>query len=120
MSLLTVVIAVLLVLLVLAVIGGVLFFYIYWWRMQRPAPQLDGTVIVQGLDRPVEVVRDKHGIPHIFAETEADLYRTLGYVHAQDRFWQMEQMRRTAQGRLAEIFGEAALDADRFCRIVGL
>jgi penicillin amidase len=67
----------------------------------------------------VEVLRDKHGMPHIFAQTEADLFRTLGWTHAQDRFWQMEQARRTAQGRLAEIFGEPALEADRFCRIVG-
>ena len=120
MSFPNVVIIVLIVLLVLVLVGAALFLYVYWWRMQRPVPKLDGKVTLPGLDRPIEIVRDKHGVPHVFAETEADLYRALGFVHAQDRFWQMEQARRTAQGRLAEIFGEAALDADRFCRIVGL
>jgi len=110
-----------LVLLFLLVMGaGALFLYLYWWRMQRPVPKLEGVVKTALLEQPVEVLRDKHGIPHILAQTEADLFRSLGWTHAQDRFWQMEQARRTAQGRLAEIFGEPALDADRFCRIIGL
>jgi penicillin amidase len=71
------------------------------------------------LTQPVEVLRDKHGVPAHRRPNEDDLLRTFGWTHAQDRFWQMEQARRTAQGRLAEIFGEPALEADRFCRIVG-
>ena len=71
------------------------------------------------LDAEVEVLRDKHGIPHIYAQTEADLWRAQGFVHAQDRLWQMELNRRVALGRLAELVGPAALDADRFSRIVG-
>jgi penicillin amidase len=65
------------------------------------------------------VLRDQHGIPYIYAETTADLFRAQGFVHAQDRLWQMEQNRRIGRGTLAEVFGEAALDADRFSRIIG-
>ncbi len=107
------------ILLILFLIGAGFFLYIYWWLIQRAAPKLDGEVHVTGMERPVEVRRDKHGIPHIFAENRADLFRALGWVHAQDRLWQMEQNRRIAQGRLAEIFGVPALEADRFSRIVG-
>ncbi len=120
MSFPTLIIALLVFLLIVVLAGAALFLYVYWWRMQRSVPKLDGVVKAAFVDQPVEILRDKHGVPHIYAQTEADLHRALGYTHAQDRFWQMEQARRTAQGRLAEIFGEAALDADRFCRIIGL
>jgi penicillin amidase len=120
MSVPTIVIAFLIIVLIVVLLGGALFLYLYWWRMQRPAPRLDGVIVAPFLEQPVEIVRDKHGVPQIYAAGEGDLFRAMGWVHAQDRFWQMEQARRTAQGRLAEIFGEAALDADRFCRIVGL
>ncbi|MEZ4616178.1 MAG: penicillin acylase family protein [Caldilineaceae bacterium] len=88
-----------------------LFLYLYWWSIQRSNPQLDGTVTIKGFGAPVEILRDKHGIPHIYAQNRADLFRAQGFVHAQDRRWQMEQNRRIAQGRLAEVYGEAALDA---------
>lgn len=98
----------------LAVIG-----YLYWWQIARAQPRLDGETRLVGLNDPVEIWRDKHGVPHIYARTKADMLRAQGYVHAQDRLWQMEQNRRIASGRLAEIFGEAALEADRFSRTVG-
>jgi len=120
MSFSTLTIISLVLLFIVVAAAGALFLYLYWWRMQRPVPRLDGVVAASCLTQPVEVLRDKHGIPHIYAQSEADLFRALGWTHAQDRFWQMEQARRTAQGRLAEIFGEPALEADRFCRIVGL
>lgn len=108
------------VFLLLLGLGSALFFYLYWWRIQRCTPQLDGTLTLPGLEQPVEIRRDKHGIPHIYAQSQADLLRAQGFIHAQDRLWQMEQNRRIARGTLAEIFGEAALEADRFSRIVGL
>jgi penicillin amidase len=108
-----------LIALILVVLGGVLFLFVYWWRMSRPAPRLDGRVPADFLDAPAEVLRDKHGAPHLYAQSEADLLRLLGYTHAQDRMWQMEHSRRIANGRLAEVFGSAALDADRFSRIIG-
>ena len=113
------VILVLALLFAIVLLGGGLLIYIYWWLVQRPAPQHEGELELPELDAAVEVLRDKHGIPHIYAQTEADLWRAQGFVHAQDRLWQMEMNRRVALGRLAELFGPVALDADRFSRIVG-
>ena len=79
-----------------------------------------GTLAMAGLSAPVEVVRDKEGVPHIFAKTEEDLYAALGFVHAQDRLWQMELLRRTGQGRLSEIFGERTFNTDVFLRTLDL
>jgi penicillin amidase len=112
-------ILILFVLFVLALLFSGLFLYVYWWRIQRPSPKLEGRLHAAGLDQPVEVLRDKHGVPHVYAQSEADLWRAQGFLHAQDRMWQMEQARRIASGRLAELFGAPALDADRFCRLVG-
>ncbi|MFN8440044.1 MAG: penicillin acylase family protein [Caldilineaceae bacterium] len=95
------------------------FFYLYYWLIQRAMPQLYGKVKLPGLQDQVEIRRDKFGIPHIAAQNRADLFRAQGFVHAQDRFWQMEQNRRIARGTLAEVFGEPALEADRFSRIIG-
>ncbi len=95
------------------------FLYLYWWSIQRSNPQLDGTLTISCFAAPVEILRDKHGVPHIYAQSQADLWRAQGFVHAQDRRWQMEQSRRIARGTLAEVYGEAALDADRFSRTVG-
>lgn len=107
-----------LIIIALAMIGA-FFLYLYGWLIQRCAPQLDGEFAIPGLTAPVTIRRDRHGIPHIYAQNRADLLRAQGFVHAQDRLWQMEQSRRIAYGRLAEIFGVAALEADRFCRIIG-
>ncbi len=81
--------------------------------------QTEGTLGVKGLQAPVEVLRDQYGIPHIYAQNDHDLMFAQGFVHAQDRFWQMELNRRTATGTLAELFGELALDTDRATRTFG-
>jgi penicillin amidase len=86
---------------------------------RRSLPLVDGTVKVAGISAPVEIVRDADAIPHIFASTKHDVLFGLGYVHAQDRLWQMEFQRRIGHGRLSEIFGAAALPQDRFLRTVG-
>ena len=75
--------------------------------------------VLPGLSQPVELIRDENGIPHIFAADLADAYRALGYVHAQDRMFQMELNRRVGAGRLAELIGEAGLPVDRFMRTLG-
>ena len=106
------------VILAIALAGG-FFVYVYWWLVQRPVPKLDGTINLDCLAAAVEVLYDKHGIPHVYASSEADMFRAQGFLHAQHRLWQMEQSRRTANGTLAEVFGEAALEADRFSRIIG-
>ena len=72
------------------------------------------------LQGPVTVRYDERGVPHIRAENEADLYRALGYVHAQDRLFQMEMMRRLAQGELAEVLGPKLVDTDRLFRTLGI
>lgn len=91
----------------------------YFW-IQAGLPRLSGRVAVAGLEGPVEVLRDAHGVPHIQAGSEPDAYFALGYVHAQDRLWQMEVDRRLGAGRLAEMFGSKALNFDGFMRMLGL
>ena len=80
--------------------------------------QLDGTLLVYGLREPVEVVRDRWGIPHIYARNTADLFFAQGYVVAQDRMWQLEMWRRNGEGRLAEILGPDYVTRDRFARLL--
>jgi penicillin amidase len=88
------------------------------------APAFSGdkseVIHVAGVQDQVEIVRDQYGVPHIYAKSEADAIFGLGYVHAQDRFWQMEYQRRVGNGRLAEILGSPALPADKLFRTVGL
>jgi penicillin amidase len=91
-----------------------------FWRLRAPLPDTTGTLRVEGLRGRVEVIRDVDAIPHIRAGSEADALFALGYVHAQERLWQMEFQRRAAQGRLAEILGPPALNSDRLLRTVGL
>lgn len=85
----------------------------------RNFPTLEGNVRLEGLDGPVEVYRDNLGIPHLYASSEHDLLMAQGFVHAQDRFWQMEFQRRIGSGSLSELLGEASLETDRFIRTVG-
>ncbi|MGZ5097979.1 MAG: penicillin acylase family protein [Usitatibacter sp.] len=88
--------------------------------LHESLPAIDGEVALKGLGAPVEVLRDKEGVPHLFARSERDAWFAMGYVHAQDRLWQMEFQRRVAQGRLAEFLGERAYDTDRLMRTLGL
>jgi penicillin G amidase len=87
--------------------------------LRRSLPVVNGEVQVAGLTAPVEIVRDAGDVPHIFAATKNDAFFGLGYVHAQDRLWQMEFQRRVGHGRLSEIFGDVTVPQDRFLRTVG-
>ena len=87
---------------------------------KRGFPRVDGRMAVRGLSAEVQIVRDHHGVPHIFAVTEADALFGQGFVHAQDRLFQMAGARRLASGRLAEVIGPAAIGSDRFMRRIGL
>jgi len=82
-------------------------------------PQTRGTLTVKGLTEPVEVLRDRLGVPHIRARNMHDLYFAQGFVTAQDRFWQMEVWRRIGSGRLSELFGKTTLGTDIYLRTVG-
>ena len=91
----------------------------YLW-LRGSLPEIDGERSAFGLAEAVEVVRDRNGVPHILARNEEDALFALGYVHAQDRLWQMEMNRRIGAGRLAEVLGPAALGTDRLLRTLGL
>ncbi len=110
---LQIILAVLLILLLVIPIGGLAF-------LHTSLPKTRGTVEIAGLDAPVEIVRDSAGVPHIFAQTDHDAWLALGYVHAQDRMWQLEMNRRVGGGRLAEVLGESALRTDKFLRTLGV
>ncbi len=101
---------------ILAITLGVLAYYL----AARSLPDYNATYAIAGITAPVEIVRDAHDVPHIFAKTDRDVYFGLGFAHAQDRLWQMTMLRRTAQGRLSEIFGERTADIDEFIRRLDL
>ena len=85
---------------------------------RQSLPQLEGTLQAPGLKQPVEIVRDRWGIPHIYAQNLDDLFFAQGYVTAQDRLWQMEMWRRWHEGRLSEIYGPVAFEHDRRTRLL--
>ena len=90
------------------------------WYMHSKQPLRNGEVSLANLQAPVNVRYDERGVPHIQAKNEADMYRTLGYVHAQDRLFQMEMVRRLARGELAAILGPKLLNSDRLFRTLGI
>ncbi len=93
---------------------------VLWWLVSGSLPDYDAEVRAPGLGAPVEVVRDANAVPHIRAESAADMWFALGMVHAQDRLWQMEVSRRAAQGRLSALFGPRTLGLDRYVRTLDL
>ena len=102
--------------LLLLAVGG----FVLWLRSITLAalPQLDGDVHLAGLSAPVTVRRDAHGVPHIDAATQPDLFIAQGYVTAQDRLWQMDSLRRSANGDLAQILGPSLVSHDKTQRVL--
>src|SRR5688572_5083106 len=88
--------------------------------LRNTVPSPSGALAIEGLGAPVEVVRDREGVPHVFAKTMEDMLSALGFLHAQDRLWQMELTRRSGQGRLSELFGERTFTTDVFLRTLDL
>ncbi|RJE81475.1 penicillin acylase family protein [Paracoccus sp. JM45] len=103
----------LIVLLVLTVV-------LIWYFAVRSLPDYDATYDVKGITAPVEIVRSTEDVPHIFGQSDEDVFFALGLAHAQDRLFQMTLLRRAAQGRLAEVHGTRALPADDLVRRLGL
>lgn len=103
--------------LVVLVVGAFIAFTVF---MNKSKPVIEGTAIVQVLDEDVDVIRDKDGVPHITAQSDADLYRAQGYVQAQDRLFQMDLARRQASGTLSEVIGEATIETDKLFRTFSL
>jgi penicillin amidase len=88
--------------------------------LRNTVPSPSGALSIAGLSAPVEVVRDREGVPHVSARTTDDLFCALGFLHAQDRLWQMELTRRAGQGRLSEMFGDYTFTTDVFLRTLDL
>ena len=87
--------------------------------VRRSFPALQGEIKLSGLNSRVRILRDPHGIPQIYASNQHDLFFAQGFVHAQDRFWQMDAWRHTGSGRLSELFGKSQVDTDKFLRTLG-
>ncbi|MEL6588187.1 MAG: penicillin acylase family protein, partial [Pseudomonadota bacterium] len=97
------------------VLAAVVIAFVYY-VVSRSLPDYDRRVEVAGITAPVEILRDTANVPHIFGQSDADSYFGLGYAHAQDRLWQMTMLRRTAQGKLSEVFGTATIELDEVMR----
>ena len=108
----TYVVVALALVLVAGALGGVVL-------VQRSFQQTSGTIEVPGLSGRVDVVRDDRGIPQIYADTTEDLMYAEGFVHAQERFFEMDVRRHATAGRLAELFGEDAVESDVYVRTMG-
>ena len=87
-----------------------------YYFLSRSLPDYGATWRVAGIEAPVEIARTIHNVPHVFGETDEDVFFGLGFAHAQDRLWQMTMLRRTAQGRLSELFGARTLRTDELLR----
>lgn len=90
-----------------------------FWAVRKAFPQTEGELKLKALSSPVRVLRDDYGIPQLYAKTEADLFRAQGYVHAQDRFWEMDFRRHVTAGRLSELFGQSQVKTDKYLRTMG-
>jgi len=92
----------------------------YYWLLRRPLARTQGTVRLPGLQSEVEILRDRWGVPHIYAANTHDLMFAQGFVHAQDRLWQMDYQRRLVAGRLSEVLGVQTVPVDRWLRTLGM
>lgn len=93
----------------------------FYWTFYKPLPDYETSINLNGISEPVDIQWDEFGVPHIYAENEQDLYYALGYVHAQDRLWQMTLSQIAAEGRFAEFFGneEELINLDKYQRTLG-
>ncbi len=98
------------------IVLSVAVFVLGYYFAARSLPDYNAQSTVAGIGAPVEIVRDNANVPHIFGATDDDVYFALGYAHAQDRLWQMTMLRRTAQGRLSELFGTRTVGIDEVLR----
>ena len=105
---------------VLAVVAVLLVGGVLAVQMLRSLPQLDGQLQLPGLTEPVSIGRDASDVTHIQAASPLDAWRAMGFVHAQERGWQLEFNRRVMRGELSEILGAATLDTDKLMRTLGI
>lgn len=101
-------------------VSFVAIFFFLRHQVIKSFPEYNGSIKISSIKEVVEISRDSYGVPSIYAKNEADLWFAVGYVHAQDRLWQMDIYRRTVQGRLSEVFGEDALGYDYLFRTLDM
>jgi penicillin amidase len=106
--------------LILIIVAGVTLFFLFSNLTKKSFYAETGNFKVKGISKTVNIFKDDFGVSHISAENEADMYFTMGYMHAQDRLWQMDISRRVAEGKLSEIFGQDALEYDKLFRTIGI
>jgi len=104
---------------VFAPMGNIIFPGNGLWNVPGEVPE-EEILYIEGLDDEIIVYRDEWGVPHIYAETEDDLFFALGYIHAQDRLFLMDTASRMIRGQLSEILGESALEADKYNLATGM
>ncbi|MBR9649832.1 penicillin acylase family protein [Thalassovita aquimarina] len=102
------------------IVLAVLALLVVYYLASRSLPEYSKDLEVAGITAPVEIVRDHANVPHIFGDSDEDVFFGLGYAHAQDRLWQMVTQRRTVQGRLSEVFGPRTLPVDKMMRRLDL
>ncbi len=102
----------------LAIVVGLTGFYFYFQATHKPLYQ--GELKLEALNQQVDVFFTEYGIPHIYAQNSEDAYYAFGYIHAQDRLWQMDLLRHVGGGRLSELFGEDLVTTDKYLRTMGL
>ncbi|MFC3087295.1 penicillin acylase family protein [Tabrizicola soli] len=102
------------------IVLGVVFVLLAYWILSRSLVDYDEDFTLAGISAPVEIVRNNDNVPHIFGKSDEDVFFALGFAHAQDRLWQMTMLRRTAQGRLSELFGQPTVKVDELMRRLDL
>ncbi|MCK4429857.1 MAG: penicillin acylase family protein [Candidatus Aminicenantes bacterium] len=103
---------------IIFILLGFLFFSLGYFFHSKP--KFKGKVSLKGLTADVRIITDNWGVPHVFTQNERDLFFACGYVHAKERMWQMDLLRRAGFGRLSEILGKVTLEKDKFMRNLGL
>ncbi|WP_309663450.1 penicillin acylase family protein [Tabrizicola sp.] len=99
---------------------GLIAMLLAYYILSRSLVDYSEDFTLEDISAPVEIVRNNDNVPHIFGKTDADVFFALGFAHAQDRLWQMTMLRRTAQGRLSEVFGQATVKTDELLRRLDL
>ena len=105
---------------VLLFVGAIFLGVVAYGVLLNTLPNDNGTMKISGLEAPVEVVFDQHSVPHIQSSSMLDAMHTLGFIHARERLWQMEFLRRVGQGRLSEVLGDATVDTDVFLQTLDM
>ena len=104
---------------IVLVLGAVALPFVAVSTVRQSFPQLSGSMTVPGLSGPVEVLRDSFGVPQVYADNPEDLFEAQGFVHAQDRFYEMDFRRHLAAGRLSELYGKSQVETDAYVRTLG-